>query len=95
MWIWWGLYCRKKKLCGKGPETWKRSDVGVNMGVRKRKVSLGNIAEQGPVGTQKKTSKQFLEPQSSEERITCMAAMREAMHLAGTAKGREWKYIST
>lgn len=29
----------------------------MNMGVRKRKVSLGNIAEEGPVGTQKKTSK--------------------------------------
>lgn len=67
----------------------------MNMGVRKRKVSLGNMAEEGPVGTQREISKQFLEPQSSEERITCMAAMREAMHLAETAKGREWRYIST
>lgn len=65
----------------------------MNMGVRKRKVSLGNIAKEGPVGTQKKIPK-FLETQSSEARITCMAAMREAMRLAGTAKGRDWRYIS-
>lgn len=45
-----------------------------NMGVRKGKVSLRNIADEGPVSTQRKISKQLLEAQdlSSEERITSM-----------------------
>lgn len=62
-----------------------------NVGVRKGKVSLSNIADEGPVGTQRKISKQLLETQdwSSEERITSTEAIREAMPAAGIAKGRD------
>lgn len=67
-----------------------------NTGIRKGKVSLGSIADEGPVGTQKKIAKQLLATQdlSSEERIRCVESITEAVCLAGITWSKVRSYIS-
>lgn len=54
MWLGWGMHPRNRKLSRKAPRFEREAMLEWNMGVSIGKVSLGNIADEGPVGTQKR-----------------------------------------
>lgn len=80
-----GMHHKKRKLNRKAWRSERGAMLKWSMWVRIGKVSLGNIADEGSGGIQKKILKVLLATQdlSSKERIACMEAIREAMHLFG------------
>lgn len=54
MWLGWGMHSRERKLSRKAPTSERRAMLEWNLEVRIGKVSLGNIAYEGSVGTHRR-----------------------------------------